>query len=87
MTDDTAKRRVQVALDLTDDDLALLEGALLAAKAAELAEIQRRDTRLSNGYGSDAARESMDAEMVRRRRRRGLLEELITALEVATRRG
>jgi hypothetical protein len=68
-------------LDLEPDDLDLLRGALLAAKAAELAEFQRRAGRLSYGYGSDAAREGMSAELVQLRRRKELLEALLAALD------
>jgi hypothetical protein len=87
MTDSRRKRRIRLELDLDDDDLRLLEGALLAAKAAELAEVQRRDGRLSYGYGTDTARESMDAEIIQSRRRKELLEELLAALAVALNRG
>ena len=68
-------------LDLDADDLEILRGALLAAKAAELAEFQRRAGRLSYGYGSDSAREGMSAELVQLRRRKELLEELLAALD------
>jgi hypothetical protein len=67
-------------LDLDADDLDLLRGTLLAAKAAELAEFQRRAGRLSYGYGSDSAREGMSAELVQLRRRQELLEALLAAL-------
>lgn len=63
-----------------DDDLGLLRGALLAAKATELAEIKRRDFRMSTGYGTDAAREGMNAEMAQHRRRIELLDRLVRAL-------
>jgi len=63
-----------------DDDLGLLRGALLAAKATELAEIKRRDFRMSTGYGTDTAREGMNAEMAQHRRRIELLDRLVRAL-------
>ena len=70
-----------IDLDLDANDLDILRGALLAAKAAELAEFQRRAGRLSYGYGSESARQGMSAELVQLRRRRELLEALIAALD------
>ena len=66
-----------------DEDIRLLRGALLAAKATELAEIHRRDNRLSMGYGSDSAREGMSDEMAQHRRRIELLDRLIEGLATA----
>ena len=74
--------RFDVDLD-GDDDVRLLRGALLAAKATELAEIHRRDNRLSMGYGSDSAREGMSDEMAQHRRRIELLDRLIEGLATA----
>jgi hypothetical protein len=70
-------------LDLDADDARILRGALLAAKATELASIQRRDTRLFLGYGTDAARDAMTAEMAQHQRRIELLDRLIEALPKA----
>ena len=73
----------RLAIDLPidgPDDVRDLRGALLAARATELAEIQRRDARLSFGYGSDSARGGMTAEIDRHRRRIELLDRLIEAL-------
>jgi len=70
----------RIELDLEADDVRVLRGALLAAKATELAAIQRRDTRLFAGYGTDSSREDMTAEMEQHRRRIELLERLIEAL-------
>jgi hypothetical protein len=84
MADEVGGRRpVRLELALDDDDFRLLRGALLAARAAELAEAQRRGARLSFGYGSDSAREDMSAEVVQARRRRELLDELLAALDRA----
>jgi hypothetical protein len=69
------------------DDARTLRGALLAARAAELSELRRRAGRLSLGYGSESARESMDAETDRHRRRIELLDELIEALGAAISEG
>ncbi len=80
MPDGSGKRRIALELALDAEDLRLLEGALLAAKAAELAEAHRRTSRLSFGYGSDSAREDMNAEVVQSRRRKELIDELLAAL-------
>ncbi|MEO8273760.1 MAG: hypothetical protein ABI620_06815 [Chloroflexota bacterium] len=81
MPDAPRKRAVRLEMDLDDEDLALLRGALLAARGAELAELQRRAGRLSYGYGTDSAREGMSAEVVQSRRRKELLDELLAALD------
>jgi hypothetical protein len=75
---------LEIPID-SDEDVAELEGALLAARASELAELQRRGDRLSFGYGSESARESMSAEVVQRRRRWTMLDRLIGALGDARR--
>lgn len=79
MTDDAGGVRLELAL--AADDARTLRGALLAAKATELAAVQRRDRRLSAGYGTDSSREDMSAEMVQHRRRIELLERVIEALK------
>ena len=71
--------RVEVQID-GPADIDALERALLAARAAELAELRRRGDRLSFGYGSDSARDSMSAEVVDRGRRWTMLDRLIEAL-------
>ncbi len=77
--------RLDLAVD-DDDDLRILRGALLAARATELSELQRRAQRLSLGYGSDTARDSMDEETRRLRRRVDLLDRLVAAVtEVVSR--
>lgn len=87
MADDAGTRRVRLEMDLDEEDLRLLRGALLAARAAELAEQQRRGARLSFGYGTDTAREDMGAEVVQSRRRRELIDELLAALDRAAAAG
>ncbi len=77
----------RLELDLEADDIRVLRGALLSAKATELASIQRRDTRLFAGYGTDASREGMTAEMAQHQRRIELLDRLIDALPVSDREG
>ena len=75
--------RLEIQAD-SDDELAALRGALLAARATELGEARRRGDRLSFGYGSDTAREGMSAEVVQARRRGEMLDRLIAALNAAT---
>lgn len=72
---------IRVRVD-TDDELRALRGALLAARASELSELQRRAGRHNLGYGSDTARESMTDEVVELRRRWEMLDRLIAAFEV-----
>ncbi|MFL5679982.1 MAG: hypothetical protein ACJ77B_05215 [Chloroflexota bacterium] len=76
--------RLELEID-SDDDVDALEGALLAAKATELAEVHRRSARHTFGYGSDSARETMSDEVVHRRRRVEMLEKLVAALRSAPR--
>jgi hypothetical protein len=68
----------------SDEELRALRGALLAARATELAEMRRRSGRLSYGYGTDSARESMTAEVGDRERRLAMVDRLLTALEKET---
>ena len=64
----------------SDDELRALRGALLAARATELSEIQRRAGRLNLGYGTASARDSMTDEVATLRRRWEMLDRLISAL-------
>lgn len=74
-------RLLRLEIPLEDaEDLEHLRGALLAAKATELGEAHRRGARLSFGYGSDSAREGMNAEVAQSRRRADLLDRLVKAL-------
>ena len=68
----------------SDDDLRALRGALLAARATELAEVRRRSGRLSYGYGTESARESMAAEVDDRDRRWAMIDRLIVAIDGQT---
>jgi hypothetical protein len=79
----TARLRLEIPI-ASDADRRILRGALLAARATELSELQRRAGRLSFGYGSDTARESMDAETGKLRRRIELLDALIASVDRAT---
>ena len=67
----------------SDDELRALRGALLAARASELSELQRRAGRVTLGYGSDTARESMSNEVTQLRRRWEMLDRLIATLDEA----
>ena len=64
-----------------DEDRRILRGALLSARATELAELQRRAGRHALGYGSGSARTTMDDEVGRLRRRIELLDALIAAID------
>jgi hypothetical protein len=79
MTDEIVLR---IPLD-GEDDRAALRGVLLAARAAELSEIRRRGGRLSFGYGTESARETMSDEVAQARRRWTMLDRLIDALDEA----
>jgi hypothetical protein len=80
-------RRVWLEVQVeSDNDLAALEGALLAARAAELSQIRRRGDRLAFGYGSDTARETMNDEVDHAERRWMMLGRLLESLKTATRR-
>jgi hypothetical protein len=70
----------RLELDLDQDDARTLRGALLAARASELAEANRRGFRQSYGKASDSAAASMSAEVAHHRRRIELLDRLIAAL-------
>jgi hypothetical protein len=68
----------------SEEELAALEGALIAARATELSQIRRRGDRLAFGYGTDAARETMDDEIDQAERRWTMLDRLLTALKDAS---
>jgi hypothetical protein len=86
MSSDPTRRtlHLDVPIDSVEDRRAL-RGALLGARATELGELQRRAGRLSFGYGSDSARDSMSDETANLRRRWEMLDRLIAALDAATR--
>ena len=68
----------------SEAEVAALEGALLAARAAELAQVRRRGDRQAFGYGSDSARETMCDEVDQAQRRWTMLDRLLAALKTAT---
>ena len=75
-----------MALEIgSDEELQALRGALLAARATELAEMRRRSSRHQFGYGSPSQRESMTAEAAQAGRRHAMLDRLLAAIEAAIR--
>jgi hypothetical protein len=81
----TEPRKLRIELEVdSHDDLAALRGALLAARGAERAEMQRRGARHAFGYGTDSAREGMTAEARQAERRWTMVDRLVTALGEAT---
>jgi hypothetical protein len=81
---DPATTPIEFRLDLTDDELAELERALLKARATELGEVRRRQIRLSAGYGDSTTRETMDSEADRAQLRYDALTKLIEAMRLPT---
>ena len=75
--------RVEIPI-VSEADVRALRSALLSARATELAEVRRRSGRLSYGYGTDSARESMSAEVDDRERRWMMIDRLLAALEKGT---
>ncbi|MBA2717751.1 MAG: hypothetical protein H0U52_00720 [Chloroflexi bacterium] len=67
----------------SDEDLRALRGALLAARATELSEIQRRSQRHGLGYGTDSQRDSMTDEVTNLRRRWAMVDRLLAAIDEA----
>ena len=76
--------RLEIPIE-SDEELTALEGALLAARASELSQIRRRADRLSFGYGSDTARETMNDEVDQAERRWTMLDRLLASLKGASR--
>ena len=74
---------VRLQLELSDDDVRVLRGALLAARASELAEANRRGFRQSYGKGSESTLANMSAEVAQHRERIALLDRLLEALATA----
>jgi hypothetical protein len=65
------------------EELRALRAALLAARATELGEVDRRAQRHSLGYGTDSQRDSMTDEVADRRRRYEMLDRLLSAIDGA----
>lgn len=70
----------RLQMDLEVDEARALRGALLAARATELGELQRRAFRRSYGKNADSALSGMSAEVEHHRQRIELLDRLIEAL-------
>lgn len=66
-----------------EDELDALEQALLRARAAELGEWRRRETRLVAGYGDATTRDTMTDEGARAKARWTMLDRLLAALRGA----
>jgi hypothetical protein len=87
VSDPRPTRPVRLELPIeSDEEVSALRSALLAARATELTDLNRRAGRHALGYGSDTARDSMTAEAARLRLRHDMLDRLIAALDQATRR-
>lgn len=82
----TRTLRIELPIE-SDDELSALEGALLAARAAELSQARRRTDRLSFGYGTDSARDAMTDEVAQAERRHEMLDRLLKAVQAAVRSG
>jgi hypothetical protein len=67
----------------TTDERSALEQALLRARASELSEVRRRETRLVAGYGDAVTRDSMTGELASARLRWAMLDRLLQALRAA----
>ena len=70
-----------IDLELDLEERRTLRGALLAARATELAEAQRRGFRQSYGKGQESSLANLGAEVAHHLRRIELLDRLIAALE------
>jgi hypothetical protein len=80
--------RIELRLDLDGGALDALEQALLRARATELAEVRRRQVRLTAGYGDATTRDVLDDERDRAQRRYDVLSSVLSALrEARSKRG
>ena len=75
--------RVELRLDLDDAAFDALEQAVLRARATELAEVRRRQVRLTAGYGDATTRDVLDDERDRAQRRYDVLSQVLGALQAA----
>jgi hypothetical protein len=81
MTDDPPTIDLRIGLD--EAGLEALEGALLRARATELAEVRRRNVRLTAGYGDPTTRDVLDDEGRQAKRRYEALSAVLDALRAA----
>ena len=78
---DDQDRELTLRLSIeSDDERAALEQALLRARATELAEVRRKQVRLSAGYGDGGTRETMAGEAGQAQLRWTMLDRLLAAL-------
>lgn len=71
--------RFEIQLD-SDEERDALEQALLRARATELSEVRRHQTRLVAGYGDTTTRQAMTGEAGRADLRRRMLDRVLRAL-------
>lgn len=64
----------------SDEERDALEQALLRARATELSEVRRHQTRLVAGYGDATTRQAMTGEAGRADLRRRMLDRVLRAL-------
>ena len=84
MSGGSSRETIRLELEIdSPEDLRALRGAVLAARATELSELERRAGRHSYGYGSDSARETMSEEVASHRRRHDMLNRLLAAIDAA----
>jgi hypothetical protein len=76
--------RLEIPIE-SEEELAALEGALIAARATQLSQIRRRGMRHALGYGTDSARETMTDEVDQAERRHQMLDRVVSALRAASR--
>ncbi len=85
MSETKGKRVLRLEIPIeSDEELAALEGALIAARAAELSQIRRRGARHAFGYGSDSARETMTDEVDQAERRHAMLDRVLAVVKEAS---
>jgi hypothetical protein len=73
-------RVLEMRIEVTDEELAELERALLKARAAELGDARRRNVRFTAGYGDATTREVLDDEGRRAEIRYEVLSRLLDAV-------
>ena len=85
MSESKGKRVLRLEIPIeSDEELIALEGALIAARAAELSQIRRRGARHAFGYGSDSARETMTDEVDHAELRHTMLDRVLAAVKEAS---
>jgi hypothetical protein len=85
VSESKGKRVLRLELPIeSEEEFAALEGALIAARAAELSQIRRRAARHAFGYGTDSARETMTDEVDQAERRHEMLDRVLNTLKEAS---